>query len=105
MLALPVFHVGDILVAQALSTAVGEAVRGLDAVSYTHLDVYKRQDGGGEIVGQRKGRRAGGNYAGPVSYTHLDVYKRQPLPFSPFISKTKLLPLKMSVPKTPVLAW
>ena len=31
------------------------------AVSYTHLDVYKRQ----VLV--------------PVYYTHLDVYKRQPL--------------------------
>ena len=57
------------------------------AVSYTHLDVYKRQS-------QYQVR--GGNYdenlvyvndfeiyrpqlvrSGPVSYTHLDVYKRQ----------------------------
>ena len=40
------------------------------AVSYTHLDVYKRQlwfllVGGLLLV------------MGPVSYTHLDVYKRQ----------------------------
>ncbi|WP_145202674.1 pseudouridine synthase [Sphingobium sp. B2] len=38
----------------------------LDAlpVSYTHLDVYKRQ-------------RLDTDSEGPVSYTHLDVYKRQ----------------------------
>ena len=64
------------------------------AVSYTHLDVYKRQDDGGgkaEDNGTgRNGRRGyGQGRAGPsvlppfrrgldpVSYTHLDVYKRQ----------------------------
>ncbi|OUF48459.1 cytochrome c-type biogenesis protein NrfE [Pluralibacter gergoviae] len=41
---------------------------GLGPVSYTHLDVYKRQ----AAVLRRAGRRAH-----PVSYTHLDVYKRQ----------------------------
>ena len=43
------------------------------SVSYTHLDVYKRQllNNAGEIRGSR--------IFGPVavSYTHLDVYKRQ----------------------------
>ena len=55
----------------------------IDPVSYTHLDVYKRQaemetetpvfqrSKGGCKTG-RKGRKA-------VSYTHLDVYKRQDL--------------------------
>ena len=67
-----------------------------DAVSYTHLDVYKRQElsmlvgiaelellfgqfkvqiqhivGSGDAVGYLHGKD------GPVSYTHLDVYKRQ----------------------------
>ena len=49
---------------------------GYRAVSYTHLDVYKRQ--------QRGHQHPVGGVAGvdgchrPVSYTHLDVYKRQP---------------------------
>ena len=49
-------------------------------VSYTHLDVYKRQQMGVANYGQMT---AGGwMYIGPqgivpVSYTHLDVYKRQ----------------------------
>ena len=55
------------------------AIYGVESVSYTHLDVYKRQ-----VL--RFGFRPGkiyrlalcafeGQYA--VSYTHLDVYKRQ----------------------------
>ena len=40
----------------------------LQPVSYTHLDVYKRQDF----------NRVPTSYI-PVSYTHLDVYKRQDL--------------------------
>ena len=61
------------------------------AVSYTHLDVYKRQlhvfldigdallSSGAEIFRvedtlNRMGYACG---ATPVSYTHLDVYKRQ----------------------------
>ena len=69
-------------------------------VSYTHLDVYKRQpEGGTHVTGFRQAlSRAVNDYArnakllkdtdsslsrdelseGPVSYTHLDVYKRQP---------------------------
>ena len=52
-------------------------------VSYTHLDVYKRQDEthfsrgdveqalrAADVVIERV-------YRTPVSYTHLDVYKRQ----------------------------
>ena len=68
------------------------------AVSYTHLDVYKRQaqvhvHGPGEIFHivqlfggdiARRGVKNGGDAvhqrgAGAVSYTHLDVYKRQAL--------------------------
>ena len=53
-------------------------------VSYTHLDVYKRQvvgDAVPVVVVLYRGlhgflRQHG---AVPVSYTHLDVYKRQPL--------------------------
>ncbi|OUG01767.1 hypothetical protein AZ049_004426 [Escherichia coli] len=40
---------------------------GILSVSYTHLDVYKRQV---------YGIRISGRYI-TVSYTHLDVYKRQ----------------------------
>ena len=55
----------------------------LDAVSYTHLDVYKRQV---QYCGKRGLliMNADMDYVyynaelyGPVSYTHLDVYKRQ----------------------------
>ena len=50
-------------------------------VSYTHLDVYKRQGqdrfpvhaGGFDLYLPRQHRR----HTEPVSYTHLDVYKRQ----------------------------
>ena len=57
-----------------------------EAVSYTHLDVYKRQEhlrhlgqhGGTAALAHHVGEAADG---GAVSYTHLDVYKRQiPLP-------------------------
>ena len=58
------------------------------SVSYTHLDVYKRQ-GIGSAQGADKAIEAVKlavasplletkiNGATPVSYTHLDVYKRQ----------------------------
>ena len=58
---------------------------GLKAVSYTHLDVYKRQvkyfrvnPVNDKVIGldDIKIIRHGGGYI-PVSYTHLDVYKRQ----------------------------
>ena len=62
----------------------------VDAVSYTHLDVYKRQIFYGYLYQEKK--CFGLDYndlivfvlylfeqnpAIPVSYTHLDVYKRQ----------------------------
>ena len=58
---------------------------GLVAVSYTHLDVYKRQgllycaDCGGKMYVHRtnNGKRISQYTCSPVSYTHLDVYKRQ----------------------------
>ena len=59
-------------------------------VSYTHLDVYKRQvqslfPGLKQLLGGKRHEncRAAGSHAAlnlnqvPVSYTHLDVYKRQ----------------------------
>ena len=79
----------------------------MDAVSYTHLDVYKRQEEEQETLRSRI--MGAGNFMGrnpnnnnitiyvtklyneakylecpctefiSVSYTHLDVYKRQPL--------------------------
>ena len=61
---------------------------GLDPVSYTHLDVYKRQVYHGDddhvdflnqvyaLTSQTNPLHAD---VWPVSYTHLDVYKRQPL--------------------------
>ena len=55
------------------------------AVSYTHLDVYKRQaygpcrttaKTGWHRAAQKTPEEKNGG-ATPVSYTHLDVYKRQ----------------------------
>ena len=45
----------------------------VEAVSYTHLDVYKRQALARAVLGQRIAQIG----FRPVSYTHLDVYKRQ----------------------------
>ena len=60
----------------------------LDAVSYTHLDVYKRQawmerekEALTEIAQAHEfeiiSLGGGRPHMEPVSYTHLDVYKRQ----------------------------
>ena len=55
-------------------------MRSRPSVSYTHLDVYKRQR---DIIvtGLRENGRIGAGYfsadTDPVSYTHLDGYKRQ----------------------------
>ena len=59
--------------------------QGTRAVSYTHLDVYKRQLYYTLLHNKYKKSAASKNklsfrtLAGvnPVSYTHLDVYKRQ----------------------------
>ena len=71
------------------------------AVSYTHLDVYKRQASGWPALSTRGMFRAlGGRLlstvrrrlpasdasAVPVSYTHLDVYKRQALQMQASVS-------------------
>ena len=56
---------------------------GLITVSYTHLDVYKRQPQQLQRVRVRQRVDAGEVHVRiidglqPVSYTHLDVYKRQ----------------------------
>ena len=68
----------------------------INPVSYTHLDVYKRQVlNGSHIVGhneivvqvfddaQVEDALPGMNVADAVSYTHLDVYKRQAFPILP----------------------
>ena len=60
------------------------------AVSYTHLDVYKRQSiqyenntisikviGIYTVINTPKTQVSDGYYKEAVSYTHLDVYKRQ----------------------------
>ena len=47
----------------------------VDAVSYTHLDVYKRQLE--NRVSFRRAMKSCMGRAMTVSYTHLDVYKRQ----------------------------
>ena len=79
-------------------------IRVVRSVSYTHLDVYKRQDGDGvpdyrdkELLTSQKCFPVNNDGIGtcpenacckeikemvtnmPVSYTHLDVYKRQAL--------------------------
>ena len=46
-------------------------------VSYTHLDVYKRQECGSFRSCANAGKRKAATSIIPVSYTHLDVYKRQ----------------------------
>ena len=78
-----------------------ESGKCLEPVSYTHLDVYKRQEGTAtrikgkwmlittnmnEIPKQENAMTGDGNASGtdiyPVSYTHLDVYKRQAMKVS-----------------------
>ena len=53
-------------------------------VSYTHLDVYKRQVIANPTLAVNHDSSETGHIIfigtlGPVSYTHLDVYKRQTL--------------------------
>ena len=80
---------------KSVMLAAGDTFRAaaVEPVSYTHLDVYKRQQQTAPPVGPRK-RSAAGRYfrhsvryfprwrlrltwPTSVSYTHLDVYKRQ----------------------------
>ena len=71
-------------------TSTTTPTSGATTVSYTHLDVYKRQAIGTVVLAQvdrhSQNRlchilggqiRAIGELDAPVSYTHLDVYKRQ----------------------------
>ena len=61
----------------ALGAVSGNPIQGVEPVSYTHLDVYKRQVNAFEDILEAVEHEAAG---APVSYTHLDVYKRQVLP-------------------------
>ena len=93
------FFMLDIGSAWAMTVASGAVALGIVPVSYTHLDVYKRQEQA-ETIGAQGLRvvllgSAAGSVADPdslgavtpvalivlaqkaVSYTHLDVYKRQ----------------------------
>ena len=54
---------------------IRNAATNLQPVSYTHLDVYKRQGVDGNNATLNNGRFL--IELKPVSYTHLDVYKRQ----------------------------
>ena len=74
------------LVSYCIDVHYGRAARqkklvNLIAVSYTHLDVYKRQAAtpfiGRMVESSLKEVDGGVIEAAPVSYTHLDVYKRQ----------------------------
>ena len=67
------------LKAQLIRMADGRQVN-LVPVSYTHLDVYKRQGQPHPVAGSTElaVHRCNKADAAPVSYTHLDVYKRQP---------------------------
>ena len=49
----------------------------LTPVSYTHLDVYKRQADAVDNQCANHEQQALAQFSEPVSYTHLDVYKRQ----------------------------
>ena len=53
--------------------------RTFNSVSYTHLDVYKRQHYpcGNRPQYGREDRNSQDGRTAAVSYTHLDVYKRQ----------------------------
>ena len=68
------------LLQQFLYPFVNDAQDSRIAVSYTHLDVYKRQermmDAAFSSIEGLTGNKLWSE-AGTVSYTHLDVYKRQ----------------------------
>ena len=85
-LMLPEYGVKTTAAARPASV-VGPSVPAAAAVSYTHLDVYKRQAIRCSIAeppympteagpASSPARR---QWTGSVSYTHLDVYKRQAL--------------------------
>ena len=71
----------------------------VEAVSYTHLDVYKRQNlwFAGEAYWENIHTSRGDQYANtlqslmPFSYTHLDVYKRQIYAYADTEAKRKAI--------------
>ena len=60
-----------------LITAVELLTEAVNPVSYTHLDVYKRQGVMARIANPDYCQNISLTPFWPVSYTHLDVYKRQ----------------------------
>ena len=71
---------GKYTVTYEVSDSSGNKSTATRAVSYTHLDVYKRQILDGRPVSELKEKeltRVRRDTIGSVSYTHLDVYKRQ----------------------------
>ena len=60
----------------------------IHAVSYTHLDVYKRQGMSSDRVSYLD--ISDGKLERAVSYTHLDVYKRQLLDFASLSSRANV---------------
>ena len=78
----PYFYLWDM---QGLGKLSAYTTMALVTVSYTHLDVYKRQDSGSPEESESANSLSGDAETGsgedfvPVSYTHLDVYKRQAL--------------------------
>ena len=64
-----VFKADVFTVAQERGVEFGSHVQG--AVSYTHLDVYKRQGTKSVLRATSSAQRARGRKAAPVSYTHL----------------------------------
>ena len=93
---------------ETVDAAVGSGADGYISVSYTHLDVYKRQ--GVQYSQSMMGMQMACAYVGstfmpplfgvaaerisvtPVSSTHLDVYKRQPVDFRLASTAFSLLP-------------
>ena len=80
-----------VLIVDDLLATGGTAEATAKPVSYTHLDVYKRQHDNSAPIQRRRGASLSGHdglgdpfqererldAGGAVSYTHLDVYKRQ----------------------------
>ena len=89
----PASKISDMATGWICGQTARDFVKTKTAVSYTHLDVYKRQGlyvpnsqfretskdvASGAMSGNMNmSMGSTGNSLAPVSYTHLDVYKRQ----------------------------
>ena len=71
----PLISVGELVLYKKFSGTELE-YEGRNPVSYTHLDVYKRQLNVLILIYQPEDKCTDSKKS--VSYTHLDVYKRQP---------------------------